>query len=108
MKRLLLVVAISVALTGCGDDGDDATTTKATGANAVLCPKDVPTSEAFDANSLLGLTLVKARLEAVKYRCEVRPVSVDGRKLANVDDTRDDRVNVALEKGRIVRVLGVY
>jgi hypothetical protein len=38
----------------------------------------------------------------------VRPISVDGRKLSNVQDVRDDRVNVALEKARIARVLGVY
>ena len=70
--RIVLVAMVAIAVTGCGDD---ATTPKppAARASAVLCPKDVSADKAFDANTLVGKTLVKARLEAAKYRCEVRP-----------------------------------
>jgi hypothetical protein len=104
---LILLAVLAIAVTGCGASDTSKPQPTAT-TNAKLCPKDAAASKSFDANTLLGLTLVKARAEAVKYRCEVRPVSVDGRKLANVQDVRTDRVNVALEKGRISEVLGVY
>lgn len=104
----LLLAVLVIAVAGCADGGDEAPTQPTEGASAVLCPKNVPPGDSFDANTLVGLTLAKARLEAAKYRCEVRPVSVDGRKLANVQDLRDDRVNVALVKGRIDSVVGVY
>jgi hypothetical protein len=106
--RILLVAVAAIVVTGCGDDAKTPQPTAAAGASSMLCPKGAPAGKTIDANTLVGKTLVKARLEAAKYDCEVRPISVDGRKLANVQDVRDDRINVALAKGRIERVLGVY
>ena len=106
--NLILVLVVTVALAGCGSDDGEAQTAPTAGEGALLCPKGVSADKSFDASTLVGLTLVKARAEAAKYRCEVRPVSVDGRKLANVQDTRDDRINVALERAKIVRIVGVY
>lgn len=110
MRALLItsLATIAIAMAGCSDSPDEPKPPSDGDTNAALCPKNVPASESFDVGSLVGMTLAKARLEAAKFRCEVRPVSVDGRKLANVQDTRDDRVNVALEKARIARIVGVY
>ncbi|MGK2878869.1 MAG: hypothetical protein ACSLFF_09905 [Solirubrobacterales bacterium] len=100
-------MVVAIALVGCGSGDGETQTVLTADDGAPLCPKGVSADNSFDARALVGLMLVKARAEAARYGCEVRPVSVDGRKLANVQDARDDHINVALERARIERTVGV-
>lgn len=61
----------------------------------------------FNARELIGMRLKRARMVARRHDCIVRVVRRDGEPIAGTDDYRDDRINVAVENERIVRIAGI-
>jgi hypothetical protein len=71
-----------------------------------FCPTDG--AERFDTRRLEGRTFEKARRMASRHACDVRVLKRGNTWLFYTFDDRRDRVNVALEHGRVVEVFGVY
>src|SRR5213080_2551111 len=102
-KALALLAVALPALAGCGDD--KSTTTATTSAAAVNCPAEGASS--FDANELVGMTPAAAEEKAKGHGCTVRVTRQDGKDLPATLDHRPDRVNVAVENGKVTEVINV-
>ena len=63
--------------------------------------------EHLATNALKGLTVEKARAQ-VKGDCEVRVVEIDGEAIEATGDFQQSRINVAVRRGRVSRVVGLY
>ena len=72
-----------------------------------ICPKG-SSAAGYDADRLEDRRLKRARRIAHKHDCTVRVVKRDGEHLPVTDDLRPNRINVAVERGRIRRVIGVF
>jgi hypothetical protein len=72
-----------------------------------ICPKGSGAA-GYDADRLEDRRLKRARQIAHKHDCTVRVVKRDGEHLPVTDDLRPNRINVAVERGRIRRVIGVF
>ena len=98
----LAAIALAV-VAGCGDD-DEAEVAPV--ADGPMCPKGEP--DGLDTGLLVGEELAGARELARAEGCEVRVVVRDGKNLVGTDDVRIDRVNVAVDDGRVTRIDGVF
>ena len=72
-----------------------------------MCPKRSGAA-GYDADRLEDRRLKRARRIAHKHDCTVRVVRRDGEHLPVTDDLRPNRINVAVKRGRIRRVIGVF
>jgi hypothetical protein len=72
-----------------------------------ICPKGSGAA-GYDADRLEDRRLKRARRIAHKHDCTVRVVKRDGEHLPVTDDLRPNRINVAGERSRIRRVIGVF
>ena len=72
-----------------------------------ICPKGSGAA-GYDADRLEDRRLRRARRIAHKHDCTVRVVKRNGEFLPVTDDLRPNRINVAIERGRIRRVMGVF
>lgn len=77
------------------------------GHSRATCPRGTPDDSALQAGRLIGLSVEAAMDIADDHQCIVRVVRRNGRDLVVTQDFRGDRVNVAVEEGRITQVLGV-
>jgi hypothetical protein len=98
----LAALALSV-VAGCGDD-DEAEVAPV--ADGPACPKGEP--DGLDTGLLVGEELADARELARAEGCDVRVVVRDGKNLVVTDDFRIDRVNVAVDDGRVTGIDGVF
>jgi hypothetical protein len=73
---------------------------------ALRC-RDAP-GETLDATALTGLGLPEAERRAERRGCSVRVVERDGESLVVTEDFRPDRVNLAVEDGEVVAIIGAY
>jgi hypothetical protein len=72
-----------------------------------MCPKGSGAA-GYDADRLEHRRLKRARRIAHNHGCTVRVIKRDGEHLPVTDDLRPNRINVAVERGRIRRVIGVF
>lgn len=72
-----------------------------------MCPRESGAA-GYDADRLEDRRVKRARRIAREHDCTVRVVKRDGEPLAVTDDLRPNRINVAVERGRIRRVVGVF
>jgi type IV pilus biogenesis protein CpaD/CtpE len=101
-----LVVVALAGLAGCGDDKSDATATAQ--AAPMTCPAaETQAANPFDANELVGMTPAAAEQKAQSHGCTVRTTKQDGKELPATLDHRPDRINVAVEDGKIVEVVSI-
>lgn len=116
---------------GCGDDdGSGEGAESGTGPDAVTStnldpagdqtipdlpvntdPKRVqctgPPEGVFDATSVVGSTLARAKEAAAEEGCQIRVAVRDGEPLALTQDYRPDRVNVAVEDGEVTEIIDI-
>ncbi len=116
MCRFLLLGVLSVALVGCGSNGDRAVRQTGTGATAAPSGSYVWTQDcgvtayehaphnpqlandpSYDADEYLELSLQEARARAEANGLEVRVLGKDGDCEGRTDDARRDRVNFYVE-----------
>ena len=64
--------------------------------------------ESYDARDLVGLRVGKARHVAEKHRCTLRVVRRNGEDLVVTQDFRTDRINVAVRRHVVKRIVGIY
>ncbi len=67
-----------------------------------------PPKGTIDATKLVGKSLADTSAEAEAEGCAVRVVEKNGKPLAVTQDFRPDRINVATEDGKVVRIDGLY
>lgn len=72
-----------------------------------MCPKGSGAG-GYDADRLEDRRMKRARRIAREHDCTVRVVKRDGEVLGVTDDFRPNRINVAVERRRIRRVIGVF
>jgi hypothetical protein len=72
-----------------------------------ICPKGSGAA-GYDADRLEDRRLRRARRIAHNHDCTIRVVKRDGEFLPVTDDLRPDRINVAMKRGRVRRVIGVF
>jgi len=107
MPLALGVAAVALAaLAGCGDD--KSATTSTSHAAPMPCPAaETQAANPFDANELVGMTTPAAGQKAHSHGCTVRVTRQDGKDLPATLDHRPDRVNVAVEAGKVTEVINV-
>ena len=118
MARLsgLLLVALAIGLTDSGDSdsSEDSGTTVASergttvasdpGTATAECPKGTVAEE-----DVVGLTVEQAQQVARQQGCnKIRVIQRDGKDLPVTLDFQTDRLNVAVEDGKVTGVDGVY
>jgi len=122
VRLLAALLVLVAALAGCGSDDPEETAPPADlqrRTKPVWCPKQryeparrpdgrydverVPHGD-FDARRVIGLKEGEARRLAQGAKCDVRVVERDGEELARTDDLRNDRINVAVERGYVVAI----
>lgn len=62
----------------------------------------------FDWDILIGKTIKEASKIALEKKCFIAVTKSDGEFYMGTQDNREDRVNVELEKGVVVKVNGIY
>jgi hypothetical protein len=76
------------------------------------CPRPLEPSKAepdgFDTRRLEGKLLPRARRIARRHGCEIRVVERDGEPIPGTADYQPDRINVAVERRRVTRVVGTF
>lgn len=114
----LLIVALALALAGCGDDAAE-TTSSADKPPAGTTPgttpgigdtRDCPDSKKqpkFDVTVLFGLEEVKANEVAKENGYSMRAVFVDGEPMAATMDYNPERLNVAVREGTVTQLCSV-
>jgi hypothetical protein len=95
------VIAFAVAAAGCGEPDVERS------ARAVWCPRDVPTSQAFDARKVLGLREARAAEVTREAGCKLAVVREDDERfgITAVSDPR--RLQVEVDHGIVTRLRGV-
>jgi hypothetical protein len=76
-----------------------------------ICPRPQagpPMRESYDARDLVGLRVAKARRVAERHRCTLRVVRRNGEDLVVTQDFRTDRINVAVRRHVVKRIVGIY
>lgn len=75
----------------------------------LLCPARVRGSAGGDWNAkqIVGMPLGRAERVASRNDCSVRVVFIDGMSLATRSDLRQNRINVIVRFGKVIRILGI-
>ena len=127
VAAIAALVVASAVLAACGDDdgaggggGDDVTTTNAEPPGSSAPLPDLPINEdpsavrctgdpqgTFDANAVVGDPIAAAKRAASEQGCEIRVAVRNGEGLALTQDFRPDRVNVAVESGKVTEILNI-
>jgi hypothetical protein len=100
MKTILLTAAASLAVISCQQQSSEPAPEK----NPPAAEKPTTPADPADANSYLGMTLEAASARADKAGIRWRIVEEDGKPRLVTKDYRPDRLNFAVEKGKIIRV----
>jgi hypothetical protein len=95
------VVVLAVAAAGCGGPEVERS------ARPVWCPRDVPTSQAFDAREVLGLRKAKAAQVTRKAGCALVAVREDDVQFAITANFDPKRLQVEIDDGIVTRLRGV-
>lgn len=125
----LLLIAAAALLAGCGDDdgGDDPATSPDDVVSTTLDPgqgettiPDLPQNDdpaavqctgppegIFDATATIGTAVSAAMAAAESEGCSIRVAMRDGEGLALTEDFRPDRVNVAVEGGKVTEIVSI-
>jgi hypothetical protein len=98
---LVVAVALGVYLAADSDDSD----TSSSEPSGLVCPPG--SSDGLDTEELVGLELSEAESLAQENGCEVRVVERDGEPLPTTLDLIENRINVAVEDGEVVRIDGL-
>jgi hypothetical protein len=99
MKTILLA-ALPLAMVSCQQQSSEPTPEKTPPAAG----KPAASTDPADANSYVGMTLQDATARAEKAEIRWRVVEEDGKPRPVTMDYRPDRLNFAVEKGKIIRV----
>src|SRR4051812_49039841 len=102
MRWQAAVIAGFLTFPGVGCASDPPRITRPS--KPVWCPSNVPTRQAFDARTLLGLAPDAARLDAQRQGCQFRVVKKDGKLQGGTADIRLDRVDAVVERNVVIAV----
>jgi len=99
MKTILLAAA-SLAMISCQQQSSEATPDK----KPPSAEKPTAPADPANANSYVGMSLEEGSGRADKAEIKWRVVEEDGKPRPVTMDYRPDRLNFAVEKGKIIRV----
>lgn len=99
MKTILLAAA-SLAVISCQQQSSEPAPEK----NPPAAEKPAAPADPADANSYVGMNLEEGSARADKAEIRWRIVEEDGKPRPVTMDYRPDRLNFAVEKGKIIRV----
>ena len=109
VTHFLLILGMAVgALAIASCDGASSEQTASSDDRIVItCETSDQGQMAIEAQRLLGLSLADAKAAVAGSGCEMRVVSTGGKPRDLRGSLQSNRINVAIEDGRVVQVIGL-